>query len=85
MSPTSIGFVLLLGVLHVCSGKTAGPLQSLSVSWKELIWLKKNQSKPLQPFAKCMHVENASLLGKKVAAGQLKVLKTTPKAPFRSV
>lgn len=41
MSPTSIGFVLLLGVLHVCSGKTAEPLQSLSVSWKELIWLKK--------------------------------------------
>lgn len=64
MSPTSIGFVLLLGVLHVCSGKTAGPLHSLSVSWKELIWLKKqqkNQSKPLQPFAKCMHVENRYL------------------------
>lgn len=34
MSPTSIGFVFLLGILHVCSGKTLGlTTYRLSAGW----------------------------------------------------
>lgn len=43
MSPTLIGFVFLLGILHVCSGKSLVMIQSnlLAFNWDFTSWNEK--------------------------------------------
>lgn len=79
MSPTSIGFVFLLGILHVCSGKRLGlTTYRLSAGWTSF----GRKFFPMFEENLCSHVQFFFLLNTCIyRADFTAIIHTLPKAP----